>query len=70
MQKFTDAAQSLAVYRELAWKIFPNGSVIRCPTCEIERRCTTEEIAYWTQNGWPVCKKCNRKTTLDNPWKR
>jgi len=50
-QKFGDL-------RGFAEFCFPDGSVIECVTCDVRRKCTTEEIAEWMSNGYPTCKKC------------
>jgi len=59
-QKFGDL-------RGFAEFCFPEGSVIECVTCDVRRKCTTEEIATWMSDGYPVCRKCNQRTTLVNP---
>jgi hypothetical protein len=51
----------------MAEKLFPNGSTLRCKTCVIERHCTTQEIETFLRDGYPICKRCNRKTDMDNP---
>ena len=69
MEKFTEAVKNIRVYRGLAERIFPNGSIIRCRYCDVERKCSPEEIAYWLENGFPLCKKCGKRTDLVNPYK-
>ncbi len=66
MQKFSEVAASLNIYRGLARRIFPDGAEIQCLTCEIVRTCSVDEIAEWTHYGFPVCRKCGRKTDLVN----
>lgn len=56
------------VYRGMAEQLFPNGSVLRCLKCNVKRHAATSEIAEFLKFGFPVCRKCNHRTTLDNPY--
>lgn len=60
-QKFKDL-------NELAKFCFPQGSTIGCLTCKVERPCTVDEISNWLQNGFPICRKCQQRVSLVNPW--
>ena len=55
------------IYRGMAEKLFPAGSILRCKQCVIERHCTTQEIEGFLRDGYPTCKRCNQKTSMDNP---
>lgn len=55
------------IHKGMAQELFPNGSVLRCHRCKLSRNCTTSEIENILRNGFPVCKRCGFKVTLDNP---
>lgn len=59
-QKFKDLT-------EMAQFCFPEGSIIRCKPCGVERKCSTDEIAIWLKEGYPLCKRCGARTELLNP---
>ncbi len=46
---------------------FPAGATARCPKCQAARHAETSEIAIWMSEGFPECKKCKGKITIDNP---
>lgn len=51
------------LHNSIAQDVFPNGAILRCSECGVEKDVSTEECGYYLGHGWPIC--CELAMTME-----